>query len=67
MAQFKQFLLVLSFSFIPRIAKACSVCFSGREESLEAYYITTIFLTLLPLIMLASIVFWLFRQHQKAT
>ena len=67
MAHFKQFLLVLSFSFIPRIAKACSVCFSGREESLEAYYLTTIFLTLLPLIMLASIGFWLFRQYQKAT
>jgi lipopolysaccharide export LptBFGC system permease protein LptF len=66
MAQFKQFLLVLSFSLIPRIAKACSVCFSGREESLEAYYLTTIFLTLLPLIMLASIGFWLYRQHQKA-
>ena len=66
MAQFKQFLFVLSFSLTPGIAKACSVCFSGREESLEAYYLTTIFLTLLPLIMLASIGFWLFRQHQKA-
>ena len=66
MAQFKQFLLVLSFSFIPRIAKACSVCFSGRGESLEAYYLTTIFLTLLPLVTLGLIGFWIFRQHQKA-
>ena len=66
MAQFQQFLLVLSFSTFPRIAKACAVCFSGREESLEAFYLTTIFLTLLPLVMLASIGFWIFRQHQKA-
>ena len=66
MAQFQQFLLVLSFSLIPGIAKACSVCFSGREESLEAFYLTTIFLTLLPLIMLGSIGFWLFQQHKNA-
>ena len=67
MVQFKQFLIVISLSLIPGIAKACAVCFSGREESLEAFYLTTIFLTLLPLVMLASIGFWLFRQHQKAT
>ena len=66
MAQFKQLLLVLSFSLIPGIAKACAVCFSGRGESLEAFYITTIFLTLLPLVTLGSIGFWLFKQHQKA-
>ena len=66
MAQFKQFLIVLSLSLIPGIAKACSVCFSGRGESLEAFYLTTIFLTLLPLVTLGSIGFWFFRQHQKA-
>ena len=66
MAQFQQLLLVLSFSLIPGIAKACAVCFSGRGESLEAFYLTTIFLTLLPLVMLASIGFWIFRKHQKA-
>ena len=66
MVQFKQFLIVISLSLIPGIAKACSVCFSGREESLEAFYLTTIFLTLLPLVTLGSIGFWLFKQHQKA-
>tara|TARA_Y100000031_G_scaffold60302_1_gene68064 strand:+ start:332 stop:595 length:264 start_codon:yes stop_codon:yes gene_type:complete len=66
MAQFLQFLLVLCFSLAPGIAEACSVCFSGKEETLEAFYLTTIFLTLLPLIMLASIGIWLYRQHQKA-
>ena len=66
MAQFLQILLVLCFSLAPGIVKACAVCFSGKEESLEAFYLTTIFLTLLPLIMLASIGIWLYRQHQKA-
>ncbi|MEC9460854.1 MAG: hypothetical protein VYD14_06555 [SAR324 cluster bacterium] len=66
MAQFLQFLLILCFSLAPGIVEACAVCFSGKEESLKAFYLTTIFLTLLPLIMLASIGIWLYRQHQKA-
>ena len=66
MAQFQHLLLVLSFSLVPGIAQACAVCFSGKEESLEAFYVTTIFLSLLPFVMLAAIGFWLYRQHQKA-
>jgi len=66
MAHFKHFLLVLSFSIAPVIAEACAVCFSGREESLEAFYLTTIFLTLLPVVLLSSIGFWLYRQYSKA-
>jgi len=66
MAQFLQILLVFCFCLAPGIVEACAVCFSGKEESLEAFYLTTIFLTLLPLIMLASIGVWLYRQHQKA-
>ena len=66
MALFLQIIIVLNISFVPKIVEACAVCFSGKEESLEAFYLTTIFLTLLPLIMLASIGIWLYRQHQKA-
>ncbi|MBT3213947.1 MAG: hypothetical protein HN351_04815 [Deltaproteobacteria bacterium] len=66
MIKLQQFLFFLSFSLAPGIAEACSVCFSGTEETLEAFYLTTILLTLLPFVMLASIGIWLYRQHQKA-
>ena len=52
---------------IPSIAKACAVCFSGKEETLEAFYITTVLLTLLPIIMLALIGIWLYRKYRKVS
>jgi hypothetical protein len=61
------FPLVSGFIFVPGIARACAVCFTGKEESLEAFYVTTIFLTLLPAVMLASIGFWLYRQYRKTS
>tara|TARA_B100001142_G_scaffold17031_1_gene15825 strand:- start:243 stop:455 length:213 start_codon:yes stop_codon:yes gene_type:complete len=65
MALFLQILIVLSFSLVPRIVEACAVCFSGKEESLEAFYLTTVLLTLLPLVMLSLIGYWLYRQYRK--
>ncbi|MBL4824311.1 MAG: hypothetical protein MK515_07010 [SAR324 cluster bacterium] len=63
--QLVHFLLFLNFILAPGIVQACAVCFSGTEETLEAFYVTTIFLTLLPFVMLASIGYWLYRQYQK--
>ena len=57
--------LFLSIFHLPRAAYACAVCFSGTEESLQAYYITTAFLTLLPVFMLASIGYWIYRKHRR--
>lgn len=65
MALFLQIIIVLSFSLFPRIVEACAVCFSGKEESLEAFYLTTVLLTLLPLVMLSLIGYWLYRQYRK--
>jgi len=58
------FLLLI---LIPNLAKACAVCFSGKEETLEAFYITTVLLTLLPIIMLALIGIWLYRKYRKVS
>ncbi len=58
---------LLLLILIPKIAKACAVCFSGKEETLEAFYITTVLLTLLPLVMLALIVIWLYRKYRKVS
>tara|TARA_B100000315_G_C14232286_1_gene431537 strand:- start:1 stop:252 length:252 start_codon:yes stop_codon:yes gene_type:complete len=56
--------LILSIFHLPGTAYSCAVCFSGSEESLQAYYLTTVFLTLLPVLMLASIGYWIFRKHR---
>ena len=56
--------LVLSIFHLPGTAFSCAVCFSGTEESLQAYYLTTALLTLLPVLMVASIGYWIYRKHK---
>ena len=65
LVRFLQLFFVLSFLFLPGAANACAVCFSASEETLEAFYVTTIFLTLLPAVMLFSIGYWIYRKHRK--
>ena len=55
-------LVVLS----PSIASACSVCTAGRdEENAAAFLITTIFMSVLPLLALGTFVYVLWRRFQK--
>jgi hypothetical protein len=47
----------------PGVAAACAVCFSGRtDETRIAFGISTAFMTLLPLIVIGSAVWWLRRR-----
>ena len=62
---FLLFPFLLGLLFAPEIANACAVCFSSSEETLEAFYFTTIFLTLLPVVMLSTIGYWLYSKHRK--
>ena len=51
---------------MPRVAAACSVCSAGRdEENAAAFLISTIFMSLLPLIALGTLLFVLWRRIQK--
>lgn len=51
---------------VPRVAQACAVCSAGRdEENAAAFLISTIFMSLLPLIAIGSIVYVLWRRIQK--
>lgn len=43
-------------------AQACSVCFSGNEETRTAFIVTTAFLSLLPLSLIGGIVYWLVKR-----
>jgi len=40
-------------------AEACSVCLSATEGTREAYYLTTVLLTLLPFVFLGALLYWL--------
>ena len=64
LVHFLQANFLLYLVLIPSIAKACAVCFSGKEETLEAFYLTTVLLTLLPIVMLALIGVWLYRKYR---
>jgi hypothetical protein len=50
----------------PTLATACSVCTAGRdEENQAAFLLSTLFMSLLPLIVIGSVVFALWRRVQK--
>lgn len=40
-------------------ADACPVCFSAKEETRVAFYLSTAFLSLLPLSMIAGVILWI--------
>ena len=51
---------------MPRVAAACSVCSAGRdEENAAAFLISTIFMSLLPLIAIGSIGYLIFRRIRE--
>ena len=50
----------------PSVAEACSVCTAGRdEENAAAFLLSTIFMSLLPLIAIGTLVYVLWRRIQK--
>ena len=50
----------------PEVVHACSVCFTGRgEETRAAFRDTTIFLSLLPLVVVGGMVWWLLRRARE--
>ncbi len=61
---FARLFAILFILGVPGIANACSVCFSGREETLHAFYLTTVLLTVLPLALLSSIGYWLYTKYR---
>jgi hypothetical protein len=59
-------LICASASLAPRLAFACSVCSAGREDDTNrAFILTTIFLSVTPLLMFAGFGVFLFLRHRK--
>lgn len=48
------------------VALACPVCFSAKDEAQrQAFFDTTIFLTLLPLALIGGIAYWIFQRSLR--
>jgi hypothetical protein len=47
---------------LPGLADACAVCFEASDENREAFTITTVFMTTLPLLMIGGVVSWFWRE-----
>ena len=59
-------LLLAAVSLPARPAWACAVCFSGRDESRVAYLVTTIFMTAIPMLVLAVGIYWVVKKANAA-
>lgn len=46
----------------PTSALACSVCFSATDENRAAFFDATVLLTIMPLILIGSGAYWIYRQ-----
>jgi hypothetical protein len=56
--------LALALCF-PEVAHACPVCFDPRDENRFAFLGTTIFMSLLPLGLVAGMVTWVRHRSRK--
>jgi hypothetical protein len=54
----------LAFAIVtsPRLAEACSVCVDPEAENRTAFIITTVLLSVLPLLLVGGMVAWLWRR-----
>lgn len=53
---------VVAVSWAADLAYACSACSSPLEENRQAFVDTTVFLTVVPLMMMGGFVWWLRRR-----
>lgn len=52
---------------LPRLALACPICFSAANEHvLRTYYLTALFMTLLPLVMVGVLAAWLRQRFKRS-
>ncbi len=65
MRRFIPLLALALLALLPDALHACPVCFDPREENRQAFLATTIFLTLLPLGMVAGTGLWLRKRARE--
>ncbi len=57
---------LLCGALLPEAAAACAVCYGGGEESRNAFILTTVLLSVLPLAMIGSLGWWIWRRVREA-
>ncbi|MDT8447373.1 MAG: hypothetical protein RRB13_10825 [bacterium] len=62
----KRIFASLAASTLPVQLFACSVCFSGKEDFLEAFYLTTALLIVLPPSILGTVIYLIRRAVKRA-
>lgn len=51
----------------PNVTLACSVCSAGRDEQNQtAFLLSTVFMSVLPLVAIGTLVFVIWRRLQRA-
>ena len=58
-------LALLLLVSLPDVAHACPVCFDSSDENRRAFIVTTAFMTLLPLGMVAGAGLWVRRRVRQ--
>ena len=54
------------FLAVPEAAEACSVCGAAQDDSVrEAFLVTTVFLSVLPLLLVGGFAWWLRRRIRE--
>ncbi len=62
------FAAVLALAFmavLPDVVSACPVCFDARDENRQAFLATTVFLSLFPLGMVATVGLWVRKRSRE--
>lgn len=52
-------------AIFPDAAHACPVCFDSRDENRQAFLLTTVFLSLFPLGMVAGVGLWVRKRSKE--
>lgn len=50
---------------LPDVVLACPVCFDASDENRQAFLVTTVFLSLLPLGMVAGVGLWIRKRSKE--
>ncbi len=62
---FANALLAAAILVVPRLALACAVCFSGRDDETQlAFRISTGVMTFLPFLLVGGLILWLRRRFR---
>ena len=60
-------ILILIWGCASEILLACAVCGFGEEQTREAFIVTTGIMTVVPLTVIGSIVYYIYRKMAKQT